>query len=195
VFFLHIQGSGRVHFDDGKVERVAYASQNGRTYTSIGRALIEEGELSKEKMSMQAIRNWMHDHPGDARRVMEKDASFVFFKELPLGDPELGSPGAEGVSLTPGASLAVDLRLHPMGVPMFVDASAPDSDPDAPQQSLQRLFIAQDTGGAIRGPVRGDVYFGFGPKAESMAGRMKSHGRLFVFLPKAVATRVADSNP
>jgi membrane-bound lytic murein transglycosylase A len=194
VFFLHIQGSGRVHYDDGRIARVAYASQNGRSYTSIGRAMIEEGDLPQEKMSMQAIRKWMDDHPKDARRIMEKDESFVFFKELPLGDPELGSPGAEGVPLTPGASLAVDLRLHALGVPMFVDASAPDSDPAAPQQVLQRLFIAQDTGGAIRGPVRGDVYFGFGRDAGLIAGRMKSHGRMYVLLPKAIASHAAASN-
>ena len=193
VFFLHIQGSGRVHYEDGTSARVAYASQNGRTYTAIGRAMIEEGKLSQEKMSMQAIRDWMHDHPRDARRIMEKDASFVFFKELPLGDPKLGSPGAEGVPLTPGASIAVDMRLHPLGVPMFVDASAPDRDPAAPQKTLARLFIAQDTGGAIRGPVRADVYFGFGPEAESMAGRMKSKGRMFVLLPNSIAERVAVS--
>jgi membrane-bound lytic murein transglycosylase A len=194
VFFLHIQGSGRVVFDDGSVRRVAYAAQNGRTYTPIGRALVEEGEIERDKVSMQAIRAWMDAHPTEARAVMEKDQSFVFFKELPVGDPALGSSGAEGVPLTPNASLAVDDRTHPLGVPFYVVAQTPDPDAGKPERTLDRLYIAQDIGGAIRGPIRADLFFGYGHDAESMAGRMKSEGSLYVLLPVALANHIAEAN-
>ncbi len=194
VFFLHIQGSGRVRFEDGMVERVAYAAQNGWPYTAIGRALAEEGQIAREKLSMQAIRTWMVQHPGEARAVMEKDRSFVFFKDLPLGDPRLGSPGAQGVALTPNASLAIDQRIHPLGAPFYVVAAEPDPEASLPERQLRRLFIGQDSGGAIRGPVRADLFFGYGHDAESMAGRMKSKGRLYVLVPKAIASRAVAAN-
>jgi membrane-bound lytic murein transglycosylase A len=182
VFFMHIQGSGRVMFDDGNVMRVAYAGQNGWTYTAIGKTLIAQGAIPREKMSMQAIRDWLHANPAKARAIMESDASFVFFRELPVGDPRLGAPGAEGPSLTPGASIAVDMKIHPLGAPFYVVTRTPDSG-----GRLHRLFVAQDTGGAIRGPVRADIFFGFGPKAELDAGGMKQSGQLYVLLPKPVA--------
>jgi membrane-bound lytic murein transglycosylase A len=184
VFFLHIQGSGRVVFDDGQIERIAYAGQNGWPYTAIGRTLIREGAVPREAMSMQAIRDWLRANPARARKTMESNASFVFFRALPIGDSNLGSPGAENVPLTPGASIAVDAKVHPLGVPFFVTTRTPDS-----RHSLNRLFVAQDTGGAIRGPLRADIFFGFGPDAEADAGRMKQPGRLYVLLPKAVAAR------
>ena len=190
VFFLHIQGSGRVAFDDGSMARVAYAAQNGQPYTAIGRTLIAEGAIPRAEVSLQSIRAWLKAHPAQARRVMETNRSYVFFRETPLADPALGSAGSEGVPLTPGASLAVDLRLHPLGLPVFVAASAPDPDPDRPDRPLDRLLIAQDTGGAIRGPVRGDVFWGFGADAQAIAGRMKAHGRMYVLLPNAVADRL-----
>ncbi len=189
VFFLHIQGSGRVRFDDGRVFRVVYAGQNGQPYTPVGRALIEQGAIAREHMSMQAIRDWMKANPGKARRVMEEDRSFVFFRIAPVGDASLGSDGAEGVPLTAEASLAVDPRIHALGVPMFVAAMAPADDPSAPERAFQRLLVAQDMGGAIRGAVRGDVYFGSGTRAESLAGRMKSDGQLYVLLPKLLGVR------
>ena len=126
--------------------------------------------------------------------MMEKDRSFVFFKDLPLGDPRLGSPGAEGVALTPQASIAVDERIHPLGAPVYIVASVPDADASQPERPLRQLFVAQDIGGAIRGPVRADLFFGYGHDAESMAGRMKSGGRLYVLVPKAIASRVAGAN-
>jgi len=192
VFFLHIQGSGRVVFDDGGVARVAYAAQNGRPYTAIGRTLIDEGAISREEVTLPSIRAWLKAHPRDARRVMETNRSYVFFKLAPLADPALGAAGSEGVPLTPGASLAVDLRLHPMGVPFFVAATAPDPNPKKADRPFDRLLVAQDTGGAIRGAVRGDVFWGFGADAQAIAGRMKAHGRLFVLLPKALAARLGD---
>jgi membrane-bound lytic murein transglycosylase A len=180
VFFLHIQGSGRVVLDDGEVARVAYAGENGRPYTAIGRTLIAEHALPKDGLTMQTIRDWLTAHPDNARRVMESDASFVFFKKLPIGDPGLGAVGAESVPLTPEASIAVDRRIHPLGVPFFLTAN----------NGLNRLFIAQDIGGAIRGAVRADLFFGFGPRAEARAGAMKQTGRMYVLLPKPVAAKI-----
>ena len=170
--------------------RVAYAGQNGRPYTPVGRVLIERGLLDRGSMSMQAIRAWMKAHPREARGVMETDQSYVFFREQPLGDPALGSRGSEGVPLTPGASVAVDPHVHPLGAPIYIAAMRPDSDPAQADQSFETLLIAQDTGGAIRGPARGDVFWGFGKAAESIAGRMKASGRMFVLLPKNVAARL-----
>jgi membrane-bound lytic murein transglycosylase A len=184
VFFLHIQGSGRVRFDNGSWERVNYAAQNGQVYTSIGRTLKLRGALKPAEISMQSIRAWLGAHPSAARQVMGTNASYVFFKEEPLGDPALGATGTEGVALTPGASLAVDTRLHALGVPFFVSTTLPDGEP------LQRLFVAQDSGGAIRGPVRGDLFFGFGSEAERLAGAMNQTGRLYALLPKEVAARL-----
>jgi membrane-bound lytic murein transglycosylase A len=186
VFFLHIQGSGRVRFDDGSRARVIYAAQNGQIYTPIGQTLKLRGALQPGEISMQSIRAWLHANPSKARPVMETNASYVFFKEEPIGDPTLGAKGAEDVALTPGARLAVDTRLHALGVPFFVSTILPDAKP------LQRLFVAQDVGGAIRGPVRGDIFFGFGRGAERLAGAMNQRGRLYALLPKPVAARLAD---
>jgi membrane-bound lytic murein transglycosylase A len=192
VFFLHIQGSGRARLENGAFVRLAYAGQNGRPYTPVGRTLIAEGAIDRTQMSMQAIRGWMRAHPDSARAIMESDQSFVFFRLAPLGDPSLGSPGSEGVPLTPGASIAIDEHLHPLGAPFFVAASVPDVDPAKPDHALDRLFVAQDTGGAIKGAARADVFWGFGRDAESIAGRMKSAGHLYVLLPKPLAARISQ---
>jgi membrane-bound lytic murein transglycosylase A len=158
----------------------------------VGRTLIAEGAIDRTQMSMQAIRGWMRAHPDSARAIMESDQSFVFFRLAPLGDPSLGSPGSEGVPLTPGASIAIDEHLHPLGAPFFVAASVPDVDPAKPDHALDRLFVAQDTGGAIKGAARADVFWGFGRDAESIAGRMKSAGHLYVLLPKPLAARISQ---
>lgn len=180
LFFLHIQGSGRVTFDNGSTARVAYAAQNGQPYTAIGKTLIARG-VPKDGMSLQVIRAWLKSHPADAAAVMNTDASYVFFSEEQLGDPHLGAKGAQGVPLTPKASVAVDTRIHGLGTPFFVAGPAP----------LGRVLIAQDIGGAIRGVVRGDVYFGYGEKAEQQAGTMNQPGRFYALLPKPVAERLA----
>lgn len=193
VFFLHVQGSGRAVLDDGQVVRLAYAGQNGRPYTPIGRTLIRIGAVPVDRMSMQTIRRWLIDHPGKARAIMESDQSFVFFQEAALGNPGLGSPGSEGIPLAPEASIAVDAHLHPLGIPFFIAAHAPSPDPSRPDDPVNRIFVAQDTGGAIRGATRADVFWGFGPAAESIAGRMKSKGRLYVLLPDGLASRVAHT--
>jgi len=191
VFFLHIQGSGRVQLPDVSFLRLAFAAVNGRAYTPIGRTLIAQGALDRQSVSLQSIRAWLLAHPEEARSVMDSDDSFVFFQETPLGDPSLGSPGTEGAALTPGASLAVDPHLHALGAPFFVAATSPDPDAAKPDRSFSRLLIAQDTGGAIKGAVRGDVFWGFDTSAKAIAGRMKSPGRFYVLLPKSLATDLA----
>lgn len=193
AFFLQIQGSGRVLLDDGTVVRAAYAAQNGRPYTAIGAILIQRGELSREAVSMQSIRAWLLAHPVEAPQLMNANASYVFFAEQPLGDPSLGAAGAQGVPLTPEASLAVDLTVHALGVPVWLETTAPDPDPTKPDQTFQRLLVTQDTGGAIRGPVRGDVYWGYGSDAGAIAGRMRSEGRMAVLVPNSIASRLGPT--
>jgi membrane-bound lytic murein transglycosylase A len=183
-FFLQIQGSGRVEFEDGSKERIAYAGQNGQPYTAIGRVLIADGSLAREDVSLDSIRAWLLAHPDKAKSVMQTDKSYVFFQERPLDDSALGSIGTLGANLTPLASLAVDPRIHALGVPVFVDVQGPDQ--------LQALLIAQDTGGAIRGPARGDVFFGFGNQAQARAGSMKASGRFYLLLPNALAGKLGQ---
>ena len=178
AFFLHIQGSGRVRLPDGSEMRVGYAAQNGHKYVAIGRELIDRGELKREEVSLQTIRDWLRAHPDQAAALMNSNPSYVFFQEL-KGD---GPLGAQNVALTPGRSLAVDSKFLPYGVPVWLDAE----DPLDSGQRLRRLMVAQDTGGAIRGPVRGDVFWGHGPDAELRAGVMKSPGEYYIFLPRSV---------
>ncbi len=182
AFFLHIQGSGQVRLEGGGMVRVGYAASNGQPYFAIGRSLIERGILTRETVSMQAIRAWLKANPEEGRRLMAENRSFIFFRALE-GD---GPLGALGVALTPGRSLAVDRRFLPLGVPVWLAAQAPDPDPARPDIALRRLVVAQDTGGAIRGPVRGDVFWGSGRAAESVAGRMKHLGRYWLLLPRGV---------
>ncbi len=181
-FFLQIQGSGRVVFEDGSTARIAYAGENGQAYTAIGRTLIADGSLKREEVSLQSIRAWLIAHPDRAQSVMETDKSYIFFQERPVGDPALGSTGTLGAALTPLASIAVDVRIHALGAPFYVAAAGPDP--------LQGLAVAQDTGGAIRGAARADIFFGFGPEAEARAGQMKAPGKFYLLLPKALADRL-----
>jgi membrane-bound lytic murein transglycosylase A len=190
AFFLQVQGSGRVMLDDGTMVRAAYAGQNGQPYTAIGAVLIEKGELKREDVSLQSIRAWLMTHPAEAPDLLNANASYVFLSEAPIGDPNLGATGSEGVPLTPEASLAVDLSIHPLGAPVWLEGSAPETDAAAPDRVLDTLLVMQDTGGAIRGAIRGDVYWGYGAGAGSIAGRMKHEGRLTVLLPKPVAARL-----
>lgn len=178
VFFLHIQGSGEVLLDTGEKINVGYAAQNGHIYTAIGKKLIEMGEIARENVSMQSIRAWLEAHPDKAPDIMNVNASYVFFRTLDTD----GVMGAEGVPLTPERSLAIDRRLIPYGVPMWIDAEHPDNN----GTRLQRLMLAQDTGGAIRGAVRGDYFWGSGDEAARLAGIMKSRGESYVLLPKTV---------
>jgi membrane-bound lytic murein transglycosylase A len=179
AFFLHIQGSGRVLLDSGEVVRVGYAGRNGQPYFAIGRDLVKSGAISKENISLQTIRAWLERNPGQARALMNKNKSYVFFREL---KGNLAGPiGAAGVALTPGRSLAVDRKFLPMGAPMWLATSNPVTN-----RPLQRLMISQDTGGAIVGPVRGDFFWGAGPQAREAAGQMKQPGQLYILLPRSV---------
>jgi membrane-bound lytic murein transglycosylase A len=182
AFFLHVQGSGRVRLAEGGELRVGYAAQNGHPYTAIGRELIDRGEIEAGEVSLQSIRAWLAAHPGEARELMESNPSYVFFQEI-AGD---GPLGAEGVPLTPGRSLAVDLAYLPLGVPLWLASGVPSPREVEADRRLRRLMVAQDTGGAIRGVVRGDVFWGFGDEAEALAGRMKHRGRYWVLLPQAL---------
>jgi membrane-bound lytic murein transglycosylase A len=185
AFFLQIQGSGRVRLDDGSDDgseiRVGYAAQNGHPYFAIGKDLVERGAMPKEQVSMQSIRRWLEQNPDLADDVMARNASYVFFEEL-KGE---GPLGAQGVALTPGRSLAVDLKHWTLGIPIWLDARAPSPRAGEPDRPLRRLMIAQDTGGAIRGVVRGDVFWGHGEEAAEIAGRMKHPGRMWVLLPRS----------
>jgi membrane-bound lytic murein transglycosylase A len=177
LFFLQIQGSGRVQLDDGSVMRVGYADQNGHPYRSIGRWLVERGELPLEKASMQGIQSWARQNPGRLGELLNHNASYVFFRELPAGLP--GPLGALGVPLTARRSVAVDPRFVPLGAPVYIATTWPDS-----AKPLNRLMLAQDTGGAIRGAVRADYFWGFGPQATREAGRMRQPLAMWVLLPK-----------
>jgi membrane-bound lytic murein transglycosylase A len=183
VFFLHIQGSGRIRLGDGRSIRLGFAGQNGHRYVAIGRPLVERGALGREAVSMQTIRDWLARHPGEAREVMNLNPSYVFFRRLDreVRDDE-GPIGAEGTPLTAGRSLAVDRSFIPLGVPVWLDLDAAAS----PGGRLQRLTIAQDTGGAIRGPVRGDFFWGTGAAAGERAGPMKASGALYLLLPRGI---------
>ena len=183
LFFLQIQGSGRVRLPDGAIVRIGYAGQNGHDYTAIGKVLIERGELDRESVSLQTIRHWLRTHAAEAGEVMRANRSYVFFRVLP------GAPvGAAGVELTPGRSLAIDSRFLPFGLPLWLDSTLPPL-PELgrlEEVPLRRLMVPQDRGGAIKGPVRGDLFWGAGPEAESIAGRMKQPGRLWLLWPKGL---------
>lgn len=186
VFFLQVQGSGRLTFPDGTTLRAAYAAHNGQPFKSVANWLIQTGRITTGQGSMQGIRAWMdRSTPDEVREAMNINPRFVFFQSLPEGDPDLGPNGAHNVALTPLGSMAVDPEFHALGVPMFVQTTAPGLGGD-----WSGLLISQDTGGAIKGPVRGDIYFGTGHDAGNRAGTMNAPGRLWVLLPRAVAERM-----
>jgi membrane-bound lytic murein transglycosylase A len=187
AFFLQIQGSGRVVLDDGRELRVGYDGQNGHPYYAIGRELVARGTLERDEVSMQSIRAWLETNPAEAAKVMNLNPSYVFFRVL---DGE-GPVGAQGVALTPGRSLAVDRSFIPYGVPLWLEAE----DPLDPGTRFSRLMVAQDTGGAIRGPVRGDVFWGHGEEAELRAGRMRSRGSYHLLLPRTVTPPGREASP
>ena len=177
LFFLQIQGSGRIELSDGRLIKVGYADQNGHPYVSIGKKLIEMGELKPEQASMQGIRQWAEKNPAKLPALLEQNPSYVFFRELP---DTLPAPlGALGVPLTDQYSIAIDPRTIPLGAPVFLATTYPNT-----AEPLNRLMLAQDTGGAIRGAVRADFFWGFGDQAGARAGRMKQSGQMWVLFPK-----------
>jgi membrane-bound lytic murein transglycosylase A len=178
LFFLHVQGSGRIQLTDGSTVAVGYAGQNGHPYQSIGRVLAEMGELQKEEITLFTIKDWLKSNPSRLNEVLARNPSYIFFE---LRDAEADGPvGALNVALTPRRSIAVDRNVIPLGAPVWLQTTLPDEQ----QSPLNQLMLAQDTGGAIKGHVRADVFWGRGDEAEKMAGLMKQQGRLFVLLPK-----------
>ena len=185
LFFLQIQGSGRVKLPDGSMVRLGYADQNGHPYKAIGKVLADRGELPIEQVSMQGIQAWARANPSRLNEILNSNPSYVFFREMPVrGNGNEGPQGALGVPLTPGRSIAVDPRNVPLGAPVFLSTTQPNT--AAP---LTRLVYAQDTGGAIRGVVRADFFWGFGAEAGAQAGRMKQSGQMWVLLPLGAAPK------
>lgn len=179
LFFLQIQGSGRIQLDTGETMRVGYAEQNGHPYRSIGRILVQRGELALEQASMQSIKAWARSNPDKTSALLNANGSYVFFRELPATGS--GPPGSLGVPLTARRSIAVDRRHVPLGAPVFIATTWPNT-----KRPLNRLMLAQDTGGAIRGPVRADFFWGHGEGAAREAGRMKQRLRMWLLLPNTL---------
>jgi membrane-bound lytic murein transglycosylase A len=183
AYVLQVQGSGRVQLAEGGSTRVGVAATNGRPYVSIGRLLVQRGQLTVEGASMQSIRAWLRANPAAGRALINENPRYVFFRETGAA----GAVGAQGVPLTAGRSLAVDPAFVPLGAPVWLDTAWPGR----PGQPLRRLMVAQDTGGAIKGAVRGDVFWGTGEAALAEAGRMHQAGRYYVLVPREAALRIA----
>jgi membrane-bound lytic murein transglycosylase A len=182
AFFIHIQGSARIRLEDGTMLRVNYDSHNGHPYTPVGRILIERGEIPREEMSMERIRQWMLARPEEGRALRRQNKSFIFFRVTGLSDNE-EARGGQGVSLKPGRSIAVDRPLHIYGMPFWIEAELP-IDGEQPTTRFRRLVVAQDTGSAIVGPARADIYFGAGDEAGRIAGRIRHAGRFAMLVPR-----------
>lgn len=182
AFIIHVQGSARIRLKDGSVMRVAYAGRNGRPYTSIGRALVQRGEMDLESMTLEKLMGWLRDNPEPARELMRQNRSYIFFREAEELAPGDGPIGGAGIPLVPGRSLAVDRSLWAYGLPIWLDGELPLTlDKTEP---LRRLMIAQDTGSAIVGPARGDFFFGSGPEAGTRAGLLRHAVRFVVLQPR-----------
>jgi membrane-bound lytic murein transglycosylase A len=191
AFFIHIQGSARIRLEDGALLRINYDSHNGHTYTPVGRILIEREIVPKDEMSMDRIREWMEANPEEGRKLRRMNKSYVFFRVTNLSEND-EAVGAQGVQLTPGRSLAVDRALHVYGTPFFLDAELPIEGVDT-KDKFRRLVIAQDTGSAIVGPARGDIYFGAGKQAGHVSGRLRHPGRFVMLVPNEVDPFVVAS--
>lgn len=173
LFFLQIQGSGRVQLDTGELINIGYSNQNGRKYFAIGKKLIDDGHLLKEDVSMQSIRNFLELNPDKINEIMYSNPSYVFFKES-----KNTATGSLNVPLVPKRNIAVDRRYIPLGMPIFVETLNPKT-----KEPMNKLVVAADTGGAIKGEIRIDYFFGYGNEAEELAGLMKEKGRLFMLIP------------
>lgn len=185
LFFLHIQGSGRIVFDNGEVMKIGFADQNGHPYQSIGKVLVQRGELALEKASMQGIKQWGQQNPTKLPELLQQNARYVFFRELPA---DLSGPiGAMGVPLTAGRSIAIDPLSIPQGAPVFLATTWPNT-----QKPLNRLMVAQDVGSAIKGGIRADFFWGFGQEAGNQAGKMKQSGKMWVLMPRDYTPTLAQ---
>lgn len=175
LFFAHVQGSATVQLTDGRTVRLVFAGKNGLPYHAIGKTLVQHGALAQDAVSMQSIRDWLYAHPTEAAAVMQSNPSFIFFA---LDEKAADVRGSHGTPLMAGRSLAVDHHFIPLGIPLYVATRSAQGTP------LNRLMMAQDTGSAIKGAARGDIFFGYGEEAEHLAGAMNAQGELFVLLPK-----------
>jgi len=185
LFFAQLQGSAVIELQDGSTRHLVFDARNGRPYTPIGRVLSEQGAISPAEVSMQSIRAWLEAHPSQARAVMDRNESYVFFRLAPEADVSMGPPGALGVALTAGRSAAIDRNFVPLAAPLFVDSTVPDG------RVWRHLVLAQDLGSAIAGPARVDVFLGSGAQAAEWAGRMRQSGRVWLLLPRPVSARDA----
>jgi membrane-bound lytic murein transglycosylase A len=184
LLFTQIQGSARIHLEDGSTVRINYDAHNGYPYTAVGRILIDRGIIPKDQMSMQRIREWMDQNPDGANELRRQNRSYVFFREVHLSDKD-EAVGAQGVPLTPGRSIAVDKALHVYGTPFFIEGELP-IESEQSRTPFRRLMIAQDTGSAITGPARADLYFGAGAEAGRVSGRLRTNMRFVIFVPKSL---------
>jgi peptidoglycan lytic transglycosylase A len=184
AFFIHIQGSARIQLEDGAMLRVNYDAHNGHRYLPVGRVLIDRGEVTKEEMSMDRIRHWMLANPDGGRELRRMNQSYVFFRVVKLSDQD--EPiGAQGVQLTPGRSIAIDRHLHLYGTVFWIEADLPIAS-ETPDTKFRRLMVGQDTGSAIIGPARADIYFGAGDEAGRIGGRIKQPGRFVMLVPREI---------
>jgi membrane-bound lytic murein transglycosylase A len=192
AFFTHIQGSARVRMRDGKILRINYAAQNGHPYLAVGRVLIERGIVPSDEMTMDKIRTFMSEHPEEGRELMRMNRSYIFFREVEELGADAEPIGAQGVSLTRDRSIAVDRAIHVYGTPFWIDAELPLKN-EGERVPFRRLMLAQDTGGAIVGPARADIYFGAGIEAGTVAGRLRHNGTFYMLVPRSLdPSRVAD---
>jgi membrane-bound lytic murein transglycosylase A len=187
VFFAHVQGAARLVFPDGSMKRVTYSAKTGHYFSATGKLLIERGKIDAATVSMQSIRKWLDDHPDEADEVLWNNRSFIFFREAEVGDAGLGPVAAAKVALEPGRSLAVDRLIHTFGVPFFISSDSLTTIDDG--QPFRRLLLALDTGSAIVGPARGDIFTGSGDDAGRLAGAVRNEADFFIFIPKAAAAR------
>ncbi len=184
LLFAQIQGSARIRIEDGSTIRINYDAHNGYPYTAVGRILIDRGIIPKEQMSMQRIREWMDQNPDGAKELRRQNRSYVFFREVQLSDKD-EAVGAQGVPLTPGRSIAVDKALHVYGTPFFIEGELPIESAQS-KTPFRRLMVAQDTGSAIVGPARADIYFGAGTDAGRVSGRLRNNARFIILVPKSL---------
>lgn len=175
VFFLHVQGSGRIRLPDGRMMRVGYAGKNGHAYRSVGQEMVRRGTHTPDQVSAQSIRSWVRANPGPGHAMLDHNPSYVFFRRLPDLAQDKGPIGAMGRSITGMRSLAVDPRYNPLGAPIWIEKDG--------RRPLRQLMVAQDTGGAIKGAQRADIFFGTGADAGEDAGTVKDGGRMLVLLP------------
>ncbi len=185
AFFIHIQGSARVRLEDGKILRLNYAAHNGHTYLPVGRVLADRGVVPRAEMTMDKIRAYFAETPDEGREIMRMNRSFIFFREVAELAPDAEAVGAQGLPLTRERSIAVDRAIHAYGTPFWIEAELP-FESERTMTSFRRLMLAQDTGSAIVGPARADVYFGAGIDAGTIAGRLKHAGRFFMLVPRAI---------